>query len=578
MLLRDELPVVKYHVVMRWVNRLPRLFCVAALGLVLTSSGTAMASPFGINAHIPSDTVLDALAQSGIGWVRIDFLWPVVQPTQGDWDWTTYDHVVEAARQRGLEIYATLAYSPEWATAGTPGPGVPRNSGDWARFCYRAARRYRGLVAAWGMWNEPNLTGFWEGSRHDYIELILLPGARAIHAADPRALVSAPDTAHLHSAHWDGWLSDVIGAASGELDVVTHHVYPPGSSHEPVTSYLERDASNPWDDPSVKKILQQAGWFGRPFWLTETGIPSNVYGTNDQASFYHQLLLDWFRPGTDLNWMDRIFFYEAADDPRVDAYGILGPAPDYAPKTAYFTYSWFISDAEVDDARILSAEVPAFLKPGAPTAATVVVENSGTTTWTAEDGYRLSVLSNQSQLTVDGLALPSGLAVPPGGTVEFGLTLTGSEGPLAVDLLLRMEHAGARLFGPALRQPVTIHPLDPPTILSQPQGLQTVVGAVVSFEVKADGPAPLSYRWQLDGVDVEDGTHFIGSATDRLTVVVVTANETGTYRCIVTNEAGAVASAEADLGFAAGASPRRGAGRAKPLPGREKDRDLDPGR
>lgn len=569
---------MKYHVVMRRAKRLRGLFFVTGVWLALTGPGIGLASPFGINAHIPSDTVLDALAQAGIDWVRIDFLWPLVQPTQGDWDWTTYDHVVEAARQRGLEIYATLAYSPEWATAGTPGPGIPRDFRDWARFCYRAAHRYRGQVAAWGLWNEPNLSRFWDGTREQYIGLVLLPGAAAIHAADRHALVCAPDTAHLHSAHWDRWLSDVIEAAGEELDVVTHHVYPPGASHRPVTSALERDAANPWDDPSVKKILQQAGWFGRPFWLTETGLASNRYGTNDQAGFFHNLLQDWFRPGTDLNWMDRIFFYEAADDPSGDAYGILGPAPDYAPKPAYSTYSWFISNAEVDDARILSAGVPAFLKPGIPTPATVVVENSGTTTWTAENGYRLSVLSNQSQLSIDGLTLPSGLTVPPGGTAVFDLSVTGSNGPFQTELLLRMEHTGARLFGPALRQPVTIHPVDPPTILSQPRGLQTVVGAVVSFEVEADGPGPLSYRWQLDGLDIEDRTYFIGSATNRLTVVVVTAVETGTYRCIVTNEAGAVASEEADLGLSDNAFARRGGGRSKPLPGREKDRDLDPGR
>ncbi len=561
---------------MRRADRLRKLSLVTGFWLALMSSGIGLASPFGINAHIPSDAVMDALAQAGIDWVRIDFLWPLVQPTQGDWDWTTYDHVVDAARQRGLEIYATLAYSPEWATAGTPGPGVPRDSRDWARFCYRAARRYRGMVAAWGMWNEPNLTGFWEGSRHDYIELILLPGARAVHAADPGALVCAPDTAHLHSAHWDGWLRDVIEAAGSELDVVTHHVYPPGSSHEPVTSYLERDAANPWDDPSVKKILQQAGWFGRPFWLTETGIPSNVYGTNDQASFYHQLLLDWFRPDTDLNWMDRIFFYEAADDPRVDAYGILGPAPDYAPKTAYSTYSWFISEAEVDDARILSADVPAFLKPGVPTPATLVLENSGSTTWTAEDGYRLVVLSNLGQLSIDGLTLPPGLMVPPGSTIVFELGVTGPDGPLQTELLLRMEHTGTRLFGPALRKLVTVHPLDPPAVVAQPRAREAVAGAVVSFTVEADGPGPLSYGWQLDGVDIQDGTHFVGSETNRLTVVVVTADETGTYRCIITNEAGAVASAEADLSLAATAPARPGSGRSKPLPGRDKERDLDP--
>ncbi len=533
--------------------------------LLLSGAASAAASPFGINAHVPPDEVLDAMAEAGIGWVRIDFLWPLVQPEPGAWEWSVYDHVMEAAEKRGLEVYATLAYSPAWATGGAPGPGVPRDPRDWARFCYRAAHRYRGQVAAWGLWNEPNLSYFWEGSRGQYIETVLLPGAAAIHAADPGALVCAPDTAHLHSARWDDWLRDVISAAGSELDVVTHHVYPDGASHEPVTSALERDASNPWDDPSVKKILRQAGWFGRPFWLTETGLASNRYGTNDQANFYHNLLQDWFRPDTDLNWMSRIFFYEAADDPNADAYGILGPAPDYEPKAAYFAYRWFIQGSAVDDARIVRTEIPRVIPPAVPVPGLVEVENTGSTTWTGEEGYRLTALGAPEGTTIEGLELPPGTTIPPGGRAVFDLLLRGPETPAAGLLVLRLEHPGTRLFGPALRRRLRVTTGEPPRIEAGPQSRTVVVGAVVVFTVTASGQGPLTYRWQLDGVELEDGVLFEGTDTARLVVVAADPGVAGFYRCLVSNGAGTTASPEAHLILGSTAPPRRPTGRGHPV-------------
>jgi len=54
----------------------------------------------------------------------------------------------------------------------------------------RVAARYAGTIQAWGLWNEPNLTQFWSGTRQQFIDVVLKPGADAIHAANPSALVA----------------------------------------------------------------------------------------------------------------------------------------------------------------------------------------------------------------------------------------------------------------------------------------------------------------------------------------------------------------------------------------------------
>ncbi len=75
-----------------------------------------------------------------------------------------------------------------------------------------------------------------------------------------------------------------------------------------------------------------------------------------------------------------------------------------------------------------------------------------------------------------------------------------------------------------------------PTITAQPVGVTVAAGQKVVFQVKATGPAPIIYRWQRNGVDLEDE---VGS---RLTLDAVTEADQGSYQVIVENPWGLVAS------------------------------------
>ena len=121
-----------------------------------------------------------------------------MEPVRGPRDYRVYDDIVREARARGIEVYANLVGTPAWATDGPPGIGVPRNVAV-ARLRLRSARRYRGRVKAWGVWNEPNLAGFWAGTRAQYVDVLLRPAAEEIRKADPDALVCGPELAHLKS-------------------------------------------------------------------------------------------------------------------------------------------------------------------------------------------------------------------------------------------------------------------------------------------------------------------------------------------------------------------------------------------
>jgi hypothetical protein len=321
--------------------------------LLLATPLPAADSPHGINAHAPQGADLavlfDAAKDARIGWVRIDFAWSAVEKSAGVFDFSVYDAIAAAAAARGLSVYATIGSTPAWATDGPAGTGVPRFASDFAAFCTRAAARYGAGIAAWSFWNEPNVASSWSGTRQQYIDVILKPGADAIHAASPGARVAGPELANLVSngAVWYRWLTDVIAQAGDRLDVVSDHVY--GATAAAVTAKLETPTvfgSSPayWDyiSPSVKEVLEASGWLGKPFWLTETGWASDQIGEDAQAAQITGLLNDWATGQQGRAWLSHIFFYELVDDGNagIPKWGIL--RSDRTAKPADAAYRAFI--------------------------------------------------------------------------------------------------------------------------------------------------------------------------------------------------------------------------------------------
>ncbi len=562
-----------------WLTRGMRR--LVALGVVCAALGTpsALATPFGVNAHIPGAAVLDEAEAVGIEWVRMDFRWDLLEPIRGRYDWSLYDPVVDAARARGLRVYATLQATPAWATRGAPGAGVPEDPADWDDFCYEVAAHFRGRVSAWGIWNEPNLPGFWAGTRQEYIDEILLGGGRAVHAADPAALVAGPDLAHLSSRDWEGWLEDCIRQGRAVLDVVTHHVYPSGRSHTDVTKKLQVGGSQPWEDDAVREVLSRAGWSGRPFWLTETGMESGNAGELDQAGFYSNLLADWFRPDRDLSWIDRVFFYEMVDDPAAPhpTFGIVAAPPGLRRKQAWYAYRDFIASSQVDDGEIIADTLPPYLAPGEPVTVTVTVRNTGTTSWDVGDGVALSTYWYGGSLVKAGGGLPAAAVVTPGDTVVFSLVLEAPAitpvGQPVRRLDVRLKRTGKWWFGTPRSWSLAVSPTPPPVVVSSPAGEEVLRGRVAVFSVVAEGASPLSYRWQRNGRDLADSPDFAGAGTQVLLVLGVEQRLAGDFRCVVSNRGGEVVSTSARLalksvnrrGLAEASPVQRGAGNAGSL-------------
>jgi hypothetical protein len=545
--------------------KVERLLLATALGLILTAT-TVWATGFGINGHIPSDAAADLIEGAGIEWVRIDFLWSLAEPERDRYDWSVYDALVDRLAARGLRIYAGLGDTPAWATSGSAFNGVPDDPKQWREFCYLAAARYATRIHAWGLWNEPNLDRFWEGTRREYIDEILLPGADAIRLGDPTALVAAPDLAHIGSADWDDWLFDSVAAARDVLDVVTHHVYPSYGWADTVTQDLQYGEPFPFSTPAVRDVLQDAGWWRRPFWLTETGVESREYGPSQQADFVNDLLRQWY--GDDRrsrNWVDRIFFYELNDapSPSPHTWGLVNGPPEFEPKSAYWAYQGSINQAQVMDAELLGSSIPAFFEQGMEVVSTIDLRNTGTLEWSEATGAILLVESVSAGWTIEVEQLgPEGL-VEPGQTHSFRVRLRaplydGQPDVLAGDIRARMTQIGDDLFGDLLRVKVSVTNLKWPVIDAESDSAWVAPGRRTTLSVRASGSEPLGYRWLRNGVAIEDNDLYSGVRSPNLAITADDPGVAAEYLCEVSNAAGSVLSEPVTL--VVGTAPPRGSG------------------
>lgn len=130
--------------------------------------------------------------------VKQIFAWRDLEPKPGEWNFTRADELVAETEAKGLKIVARLTDTPKWAYPSATGEkGVdfldapPNNFADFANYCGTLAARYKGRIAAYQVWNEPNLSREWGGRPPDAAGYVgLLRGcSEAIQAADPQAIV-----------------------------------------------------------------------------------------------------------------------------------------------------------------------------------------------------------------------------------------------------------------------------------------------------------------------------------------------------------------------------------------------------
>jgi hypothetical protein len=227
----------------------------------------------------------------GAGWIRFDLQWTNIQHSNATtWDWSAHDPVVTGATARNLKVVAVLTTSPGWANGGqawnTP-PSSAAGISAYGTFCAASAQHYGPLgVKVYEVWNEPNLSGFFQPAPNVAQYTAMLKACyAAIKQVDPSLTVlsgglapvggyATGDPAHPENINQVKFLEGIYAnGGKGSFDAVAVHPYSwpaPPSGTNVANAWYEMNGTS----PSIRSVMTANGEASKLVWGTEFGSPS----------------------------------------------------------------------------------------------------------------------------------------------------------------------------------------------------------------------------------------------------------------------------------------------------------------
>lgn len=214
---------------------------------------------------------LDIMAANGVQWLRIDVGWTMIEPREGQYDlaWGVplVESVVDQARARGMKVMVQFWRTPSWANGGRGETAPPTDPADYANALGWLVGRMKGRVAAWQVWNEPNLDSYFTGADPTRYVSLLKPAYRAAHAADAAAVVVFGGTMYVDT----DWIGRAYAAgAQGSFDVMAVHPYQ-GRSDLPPESPDTGDRTRMMHVDVLVDLMAAKGDAAKPIWFSEYG-------------------------------------------------------------------------------------------------------------------------------------------------------------------------------------------------------------------------------------------------------------------------------------------------------------------
>lgn len=263
----SPLPAGFYQVTVRAGELEPRSFTLSVQPRIAGTAGK-LADYLGAAGTAEPEI----LARLGIRWMRSwgrpDFVWYMLEPADGRFDFRTADALVDGARANGVNTLAVLGYPPLWAAeppapsaenerySGQPGRWKPRSVEEWSRYVRRTAEHFKGRVGFYEVYNEcdfktPGKPASFSGTTEDYFEL--LKGAYgAVRSADPASKVLVTGFSMVRGAVDTAMPADLLKLGAADyVDIWNLHSY----------QVL-------YNVPEMKRMVH-AQKPGMPFWQTE---------------------------------------------------------------------------------------------------------------------------------------------------------------------------------------------------------------------------------------------------------------------------------------------------------------------
>jgi beta-xylosidase len=277
-------------------------------------------------------------------YIRIDHLYDYYgvlsfdDEGQAVYDFSELDRIVNAIIDAGAEPLMTLSYTPPALANGSV--YIPPTDLDaWEALVYETVKYYnveRGLnIQYWELWNEPNHTGFWNGTIQEYLDLYSAT-VRGLKRADPSAWIGGPATASsiasaptFYRFEEENWFTALINHANKNnlpLDFVSWHLY----STAPQAYALNISIHEDW----LSNLDPRP-----PMLLTEWNIVAGKSATMDNGKSVSHLA-QTLSILSDSN-LEQAYYFEPIDggDDWVKSWGLI--RADGTQKASYYAFSLF---------------------------------------------------------------------------------------------------------------------------------------------------------------------------------------------------------------------------------------------
>lgn len=199
--------------------------------------------------------------------------WADVAPAPGQWDFERLDTYVGEARAHDATVLYTLGSTPRWASArpdescsyGLGCAAEPVRLAHWEEYVRRVAQRYRGLIGAFELWNEPYFSdlardraepvAFFSGSLANMVEMART-ARRVLDQTSPGSLLATPGF-----VNGPDRLDMFLGAGGkAYVQAIAYHFY---------SADADRFVRQILD---VREVMRRHGVENLPLWNTELGV------------------------------------------------------------------------------------------------------------------------------------------------------------------------------------------------------------------------------------------------------------------------------------------------------------------
>ena len=204
-------------------------------------------------------------------WRNFHSAWAKLEIQNGKWDFTQLDKDIALAEKHNVQILLELVSMPSWETdngkihtscqspASIDIPGKDCQIKNWENYVRTVAKRYRGRVHFYELWNEPNVKRFFSGTITDLVELNRT-AYMALKEIDPSITVVSSALTRLAPKTLK-YLDEFFLQGGGQYaDIISHHFYPAPAPPEEMLEFIQ----------SMRTLMERHD-IHKPLWNTETG-------------------------------------------------------------------------------------------------------------------------------------------------------------------------------------------------------------------------------------------------------------------------------------------------------------------